>query len=56
MPQLPDDDPPESGRWATVRSALDSWGRTTRLVVLLLVLALTSTPVITALVWLVLRG
>lgn len=53
--QPPDDDPGGSGRWQTVRSALDNWGRTTRLIVILVALALTSTPVIVTVVWWLLR-
>jgi hypothetical protein len=47
---MPDDRaPPEVGKWQVIRSALDNWGRTTRLCVIYLTV---NVPV-DILVWLV---
>lgn len=43
------------GRWAAIFAALDSWGKTTRCIVLLVVAAVTSPTVIGLLVWWLLR-
>jgi hypothetical protein len=41
--------PPEAEKWRTVRSALDSWGRTTRLCVI----CLTVNVPVDMLIWLI---